>query len=292
MQSEYRVQTPESVEFVYELAGLSSRALAALIDHALLSALLIVLTVVSYLTSCISALLFIPLGPLALLVTFATYFGYFAYFEWKWSGQTPGKRMLDLRVIDDRGLPLDGYQAVVRNLLRPIDMLPLLFRVGELGLVHPGFALFQLVDYIAIGVYGIGGLVAFLNPTGKRIGDWAAATLVVRTTQRVQPEAIIAPNEKYNSIQEDAALRARVRRILTLEERETLLQLCLRRNELEFEPRQRLFAEAAAHLEQRLDFPRDPFMSEEKFVQNVTAVVMADDAVRAVRPVAAPGAPR
>lgn len=286
MQKEYRVQTPESVEFVYELAGLSSRALAALVDHALLAALLLVLAVVSYVTSCISAILFIPLGPFALLITFATYFGYFAYFEWKWSGQTPGKRLLDLRVIDDRGLPLDGYQAVVRNLLRPVDMLPLVFRVGELGMA------FALVDYIAVGVYGVGGVFAFLNPTGKRIGDWAAATLVVRVTQRVQPEAIIAPNEKYNSILEDASLRARIRRILSLEERETLLQLCLRRNELEFEPRQRLFAEAAAHLEERLGYPRDPFMSEEKFVQNVTAALMADDAHRTSRPLATAGEPR
>jgi hypothetical protein len=93
------------------------------------------------------------------------------------------------------------------------------------------------------------------------------------------PGAILAPNEKYNTMQEDAGLRSRIRQRLSLAERETLLQLCLRRNELEFDSRQVLFSEAAGYLEQRLDVTREAFLSEEKFVQNIAAVALADAAL-------------
>jgi hypothetical protein len=186
------------------------------------------------------------------------YFGYFAYFEWKWNGQTPGKRMMDLRVIDDRGMSVDAFQSLTRNLFRIVDMMPFLFAL----------------DFISIGFYGLGGIAAWLSPQQKRLGDWAAGTLVIRTQKRVMPGAIIAPNEKYNTLQENGALRQRIKRSLSLEEREVLLQLCLRRNELEFAGRQNLFADAAALLEERLEITREPFLSEEKFVQNIVAVAL------------------
>lgn len=258
--SEYRVLTPESVEFVYELGGLGSRMLAALVDHLIIIALLVVVWVVGFFTACISMVLTGPILGFAIAGTFLTYFGYFAWFEWRWNGQTPGKRLLDLRVIDDRGMNIDLFQALVRNLLRIVDMMPPL-----LGL-----------DFVAIGLYGLGGIVAFISPTNKRLGDWAAGTLVVRTRKRVLPAEIIAPNEKYNTLQQDASLRARIRGRLGLQERETLLQLCLRRNQLEIEARQALFAEAAAYLEERLETTREPFLSEEKFVQNIAAVALEE----------------
>jgi len=259
MRNEYRVLTPESVEFVYELAGLGSRMLAVLIDHAFLFLLLGAVLVGGVFSGCFLGLLSGPFVAVSLIGMFLLYFGYFAYFEWRWNGQTPGKRMMDLRVIDDRGMNIDLFQALVRNLLRVVDMLPALFAT----------------DYVTVGFYGVGGLCALLSGSNKRIGDWAAGTLVVRTRKAVMPNAIIAPNEKYNTLQEDGAVRARIRRTLTLEERETLMQLCMRRNELELPARQALFAEAAAYLEERLGLGREPFLSEEKFVQNIAAVALA-----------------
>jgi uncharacterized RDD family membrane protein YckC len=258
--SEYRVLTPESVEFVYELGGLGSRMLAALVDHIIILGLLLAVWLVGFFTACAAFILVGPIVGLALLGTFLTYFGYFAWFEWRWNGQTPGKRLLDLRVIDDRGMSIDLFQALVRNLLRVVDMMPPL-----LGL-----------DFVAVGLYGLGGIAAFISPTNKRLGDWAAGTLVVRTRKHVLPAEIIAPNEKYNTLQQDASLRARIRSRLGLQERETLLQLCLRRNQLEIEARQSLFAEAASFLERRLETTREPFLSEEKFVQNIAAVALEE----------------
>lgn len=271
MKSEHRVLTPESVEFVYELAGIGSRMLAAVIDHVMVLGLLLGVWAALLLISLVGCfatggiLLMLAGGPMlavALLGSFAVYFGYFTYHEVRSNGQTPGKRIMDIRVIDDRGMNLDLFQALLRNLFRLVDMMPFL-------VVVPG------VSFMAVGLYAVGGLAALFNPRHKRLGDWAAGTLVVRTRKRVIPEAIIAPNEKYNSLQEDAALGARIRARLSMQERETLLQLCLRRNELEFEARQRLFAEASGYLEQRLEIAREPFLSEEKFVQNITAVALA-----------------
>lgn len=263
MRKEYHVLTPESVEFAYELAGIGSRMVAALIDH------LIIITVIlvpCFLTLCFGGLAALGLGPaapvagIALLAAFLIYFGYFVFWEWKWNGQTPGKRYAEIRVIDDRGMNADLFQILIRNLIRLIDITPV----------------FLPLDFIHIGLYGVGGIAAFLNPHNKRIGDWAAGTLVVRVHKRVIPEAIMAPNEKYNTLQEDGSVRSRIRSRLSLEERETILQLCLRRNELELESRQELFAEAAGYLERRLDLKREPFLSEEKFVQNIAAVALAE----------------
>ena len=276
MKSEHRVLTPESVEFVYELAGLGSRMFAAVLDHLMVLALLLAV----WLMACFSggALMFFGTAVIGvgLIGSFVVYFGYFAYFEWRWNGQTPGKRAMDLRVIDDRGMNIDLFQALTRNLFRGVDMMPTLF-----GL-----------DFISVGFYALGGIAVLINPRQKRLGDWAAGTLVVRTRKRVMPSAIIAPNEKYNSLQEDGALRSRIRSRLSLEERETLLQLCLRRNELEFDARQALFAEAAAFLEERIEIGREPFLSEEKFVQNIAAVALAAQATPVLegrRPLAAAG---
>ncbi len=264
MRAEHRVLTPESVEFVYELAGLGSRMLAVLVDHLILLAMLFVAWVVMLFVGALTLGIGFGLG---FIVAFLIYFGYFTLYEWRWNGQTPGKRLLDLRVIDDRGINIDLFQSVIRNLFRAIDLMPALFNA----------------DFVVWGFYGIGGLSALLSRRGKRLGDWAAGTLVVRTRRPVKPSAIVAPNEKYNTLQEDAGLRGRIRSRLSIEERETLLQLCLRRNELEFESRQALFAEAAAHLEQRLDLTREAFLSEEKFVQNIAAVALAEEGERGAR---------
>jgi uncharacterized RDD family membrane protein YckC len=259
MDRDYRVLTPESVEFVYELGGLGTRMVAVLLDHLVVFGLLAALWAVSFAAGCLTFFLLGPMLALALAGSFLVYFGYFTYFEWRWNGQTPGKRALDLRVIDDRGMNIDLFQAAIRNLFRIVDMLPAL----------------AALDFLAVGFYAVGGTSALLSRSNKRLGDWAAGTLVVRTRQRVEPGAIMAPSEKYNTLQEDAALRSRIRARLGLEERETLLQLCLRRNELEWEARQALFGEAAAYLEERLEIRREPFLSEEKFVQNITAVALA-----------------
>ena len=178
MKNEHRVLTPESVEFVYELGGLGSRMIAAAIDHLIVLTGLLALWVGGCFLAGFASLFVGAVVAVAIAGTFVLYFGYFAYFEWKWNGQTPGKRMMDLRVIDDRGMSVDAFQSLTRNLFRIVDMMPFLFAL----------------DFISIGFYGLGGIAAWLSPQQKRLGDWAAGTLVIRTQKRVMPGAIIAPN--------------------------------------------------------------------------------------------------
>jgi uncharacterized RDD family membrane protein YckC len=252
MRSEYQVLTPESVEFSYELAGFGSRMLAVLIDLLVLVAA----TLVALVVGTMSALFARLAGNLLLFVLpFAVLFGYFIVFEWRMNGQTLGKRLLDLRVIDDRGFSIDLFQAVIRNLLRLIDMMPFI-------------------------CHGVGGLAALCNSRQKRLGDSAAGTLVVKVRGKVMPAAVMAPGDRYNSLQEDSALRARIRSRISLEERELLLQLCVRRHELVLDARQPLFEEAAGALERKLEVRREGFLSAEKFVQNVAAIALAEAPAR------------
>ncbi|MCS6859346.1 MAG: RDD family protein [Abditibacteriales bacterium] len=247
MRARHRILTPENVEFTFELAGLGSRLLAGLVDGAIIVGLVFLLLSGG---SFVSALTFGVGMAITILAVFLVLYGYYVLLEWRWQGQTVGKRLLDIRVIDERGLSIDFYQALLRNLLRLID--------APLPFFYPGV------------------FVALSNGQGKRTGDWVAGTVVVKVRQRVMPSQIIAPFDRYNSLMEDTALRQRVRRRLTVEEKDLLLQMCLRREQLALSSRQEIFQQAAAYFEQRLDVRREPFMSAEKFIQNLAAMTMEE----------------
>src|SRR5438309_10370962 len=124
------IATPERVPLHFALASIGNRFLACAIDHAiqLLTILLMILafTVVANYSSFGNRLTNAPKWVYAVLiiVVFLLISGYFAFFEWIWSGQTPGKRWLKLRVIREDGRPIGFFEAVVRNLLRIFDMQP------------------------------------------------------------------------------------------------------------------------------------------------------------------------
>lgn len=162
MSQEYQeyidVLTPEHVALRFQTAGLGSRAAAQLIDMVIMYGALVLLFIALALigelqpefynfinSSLMVAVLF--------LVLFLIIFGYGIFFEYFWGGQTPGKRLLGLRVRQEQGQPLTFFSAVVRNLLRLIDSLPLF--------------------------YLLGCLVIFFHPQHQRIGDLVAGTIVV-----------------------------------------------------------------------------------------------------------------
>jgi uncharacterized RDD family membrane protein YckC len=151
------VATPERVSFDYKVAGLGTRAVAQLLD------LLIILSVLAAVLFSAFALAASNLSSLATLLlvigSFIVVFGYFWVSEAMWSGQTIGKKAFRLRAVGDRGEPLTFMQAGIRNVVRVVDFLP----YG----------------------YGIGLVVMFANGKGKRLGDLAAGTIVVKDSDHI-----------------------------------------------------------------------------------------------------------
>ena len=170
MDRTLEVRTPESIAFSYELAGVGSRFLAVAIDLAIQIAALLLLiwaaasTHVHFPNGAGRIAYNIWLGGLVALV-FLIFYGYFVIFEALWNGQTPGKRMLGIRVVRDGGYPVDFMASLIRNLIR----------VGEM----------------IVGFYAISAVVAVLSPLNKRIGDLAAGTIVIRESRMESPEEML-----------------------------------------------------------------------------------------------------
>lgn len=149
------VETPEHVVLDFEIAGLGSRALAALADSAIMGVLLLAEAVALPLAaSRLGGALSTVVYPLVTLALFATTWGYFALFEAFRDGQTPGKRWMGIRVLRDTGHAVTLREAAIRNLLRLADFLP--------------------------PPYVTGILCVALHRQGKRLGDLVAGTIVVR----------------------------------------------------------------------------------------------------------------
>ncbi len=161
------LQTPESVELEFTLAGIGNRAYALFIDYMALSFILIGLFTawvffsiqladfIQNLTEGANRL-WLWLIAIQLLITFSIYVGYFVGFETLWQGQTPGKRLIKIRVIRDDGRPVGLQQSTLRALLRPVD------------------------DFLFLGVFFI-----ILGKQEKRLGDWVAGTLVIQEERAI-----------------------------------------------------------------------------------------------------------
>ncbi|HSS92697.1 MAG TPA: RDD family protein [Candidatus Dormibacteraeota bacterium] len=152
------VSTPERVSFDYQVAGLGTRGIAQILDLLLIVGLLIAMLFVASAVGQITQSSVIA-TLIEILATFAIVFGYFWISEALFRGQTLGKRAFRLRVVGDRGEPLTWVQAGIRNVVRIVDFLP----YG----------------------YGVGMIVLFANGRGKRLGDLAAGTIVVKDSDHV-----------------------------------------------------------------------------------------------------------
>jgi len=156
------IQTPEHVGFQYTIAGLGTRIMAFLLDTAIRVLFALFIFVVILIVSKWFPALF-PSGmrnlsrnwiiAMGILVYGFLDLGYFLFFEALWSGQTPGKRSLKLRVIRMDGQPIGWLESAIRNILRAVDILS--------------------------GVYPVGLIVMFFSSRSQRIGDYAAGTVVV-----------------------------------------------------------------------------------------------------------------
>ena len=151
------VATPERVALSLPVAGIGSRTGAWLIDGALMFAFwIVVYFVLTLLLDVLDALQSMSsvVGALMLAGVFAMQWVYWTAFETFWSGQTPGKRAVGIRVVRLDGGPVGFFESAVRNLLRLVDFLP--------------------------GLYGAGVVTMLVNPLHRRLGDLAAGTVLIR----------------------------------------------------------------------------------------------------------------
>jgi uncharacterized RDD family membrane protein YckC len=186
------IETPEHVELQFALASIGNRFLACFIDHFLQLVAILATVFIAYqlsdgarrlgwqVTSGVGegSLWILALATLAI---FVITFGYFVIFETAWSGQTPGKRWLKLRVIKDDGRPINFFASLTRNLLRGADMMPIL----------------------ALPFYSIGLVSVFASARSKRLGDFVAGTVVVKERAAEAPSF----DEVFESEEIDTATR-------------------------------------------------------------------------------------
>jgi uncharacterized RDD family membrane protein YckC len=242
----HEVLTTEKVPFTYRVAGLGARFLAWVLDALFIG--LLYLAGACFLSFLPSRYADRPgfAGALIRIWVFFLTWGYFLFFEWLWSGQTPGKRVVGLRVIRWSGTVVSFYESAIRNLLRVVDSLPFF--------------------------YALGFLVAWGNRENRRLGDLAAGTLVVHVERKAKPIQALTEAATEADRARLALLRQRLSQ-LTRDQKETLIDLSLRRDQLWPEERARLFRAAVTYLRERLDLAPQEFESDEKFVLQLAAIL-------------------
>lgn len=164
LDTRYRVEIPGGIHLEAQVVGPIPRCYAYLIDLLIRAIFVFVLSLAS-----------LPFGAFGigggflLILLFFIEWLYPVLFEVLWRGQTPGKRVLGIAVINDDLTPVTLGSSLVRNLLRTADFMPLFY---------------------------VGGLVTMLsNKRFQRLGDLAAGTLVIslRKSARSVPAHEIEP---------------------------------------------------------------------------------------------------
>lgn len=164
----FDIETPEHVAFRMERAGLGTRVFAALLDGLFLGLLYTVFILAFFfLVGGVGGIemfevdtaetIVLVLWAVFILLSVFLVWGYYIGFEAAWNGQTPGKRLLGIRVVADGGLPATFGKIVIRNLVRLVDM--------QIG-------------------YAVGLVAIFATKDEKRLGDLAAGTVVIRERRR------------------------------------------------------------------------------------------------------------
>lgn len=239
-KNDVMVLTPEHVQVLLPTAGLGSRFLAVIVD----GIIVLFIFLIAYLV------LLDVVNPnyafaIAAIIIFVLNFGYHIFFELKNNGQSPGKMVAGLRVVDDKGLPITFQQSFVRNIIRLLDNLP--------------------------AFYGIGGIACLIDNHNRRFGDIAAGTIVICEKKKDYNFDQIARPRRFNVFDNPRAKRL-IRHRISLEEREFLLSLCLRAGQLNEKEKFDLMKDAGQYFSQKLEV-EDRNISGENIVLSLTAAI-------------------
>jgi uncharacterized RDD family membrane protein YckC len=238
---ELMIDTPEQIALELPLAGVGSRSLALVIDSLLQVLFIILVNLMLVFLIPFVGNSFKNIGAiLMVLIPFFFMWGYFTLFEIFWNGQTPGKRLVRIRIISDSGRPITPAEAIGRNLVRIIDMLP--------------------------GVYAVGLICMLLNRRNKRLGDYVAGTIAVYDKKVERVSTIWNPGIAAPAADPNAAKISPEELVLI----ETYLN---RRLELEPPVRKKTAAQVAALIQSKLGVARDQGQSDDAFLETVARQV-------------------
>ena len=249
----FSIDTPELVALEFPLAGIGSRFIAILIDYGLQFA--------AFISLVLGMMLFLPsmqkyeatsakwVIAILILIPFLLHWGYFTLFEGLWHGQTPGKRVAKIRVIQQSGRAITLFESLSRNFVRAIDFLPSFYVVGSISI--------------------------FTTSRNQRLGDLVAGTLVVHEGQtrdhvpvgntrlftQIAPQAPALP--RVISLPTDALGRLSAADLQAIE---TFLE---RRLDMTLEVRQSLATRMVASTAARMNLPPPTAMYPETFLEEV-----------------------
>lgn len=166
------IETPEHLAFRVRIAGPARRFFAWAIDTAIAIAMWMTAAVVVGLVFASVDLAGMG-GGVITVVAFVLYWFYFVLFDVMTGGRSPGKIWLKLRVVRENGLPITWRESILRNLLRAADVMVL----------------------SANAILPLGVLVMALDPKFRRLGDFAAGTIVVvEEPLRKEAKKALAPD--------------------------------------------------------------------------------------------------
>ncbi len=234
------IETPEHVQFSYELAGLGSRFLALVLDTLIQGVGLLVVLILLGAANQLLNWTLPDLGEAAglpitmVIIVFSMtllVLAYFTVFELIWNGQTPGKRIGGMRVIRAGGGSIGFAASAIRNILRMVDSFPIFYLAG--------------------------GAFAFFTRASQRIGDLAAGTIVVKERLWEYPgeEEAAELGEEPDDLAEadDPAVRRARGYVSSLspEQIRTVCRFIERRSELSADMRSQLATRIAATLQEQ-----------------------------------------
>lgn len=202
------VVTPENITVTYQAAGFASRFLAFAIDAFIQLLIILAISVLARFVGGIAS-------AGATIAVFVVLLFYPLIFEAVWNGRTPGKRVLGLRVMRDGGYPINFTASAVRNVLKLVA----------------DFGIFPLPG-AQVMLFGLPGLLTiFFSGEYKRIGDYAAGTVVV-VDEGISPFGANRSTELPPAVQMYLPYVRNLDRI-TPEEYRVLRRFVARRRELE-----------------------------------------------------------
>ena len=229
------IESPEQVEVFLELAGLGSRFAAAMLDTVCLGALMVLAGLLLWGMGALVAHaggsgVLASLGGVGLAIGIALGLGVFlAYYivcEMRLNGQTPGKRLLGIRVVRDSGQPVRLLDSALRNLIRFFEA--------------------------TAGAYTLTFVSLLVTARRKRLGDLAAGTIVVRATAPETPVLLTMdvgriglPPELCSAIEDGIGL-------VSQEEYEFIGSLVERASQLPYQVVTRMAVETAWPMMQRM----------------------------------------